>query len=145
MQIHHLRSATLIIHAGDQRILVDPMLGAAGTLPAYAKKRHLEQRNPIVELPDSAAPALEHVTAALITHLHGDHLDEAGTQFLVERKLPVYCAAWDMEKLQEHDLDLHPLQPEHGHPEKGIHGKPEQGKPHPFLLPGGFVQILGCR
>ena len=36
MRIHQIRNATVVVEAAGQRILVDPMLGAPGTLPPYA-------------------------------------------------------------------------------------------------------------
>ena len=87
MKIHHLRNATFVIESGDCHLLIDPMLGARGTLPAFARFRHKPRRNPTVELPDGANAVLEKVTHGLITHCqtfgiralqHTDHLDTAG-------------------------------------------------------------------
>ncbi|SDR21100.1 L-ascorbate metabolism protein UlaG, beta-lactamase superfamily [Pseudovibrio sp. Tun.PSC04-5.I4] len=98
MKLHFLRNATFIIEHKKHRILVDPMLGAVGTIPALSFIRHKRQRNPLVSLPDSAHEQLGGVTAALITHCqrgHSDHLDAAGKKLLLSRKIPTYCRADD--------------------------------------------------
>ena len=69
MKLHHLRNAALVIEAGSYHILVDPMLEARGTLPAFARFRHRPFRNPTVDLPAGANAVLEKVTHWLITHL----------------------------------------------------------------------------
>lgn len=106
MKLHILRNATLIIHVGDQRILVDPMLGPKGCLPPFALVRHPRRRNPLIDLPENAAAALDEVTAVVITHRHGDHLDAAGIDWLAARQLPVFCAPWDAAKLAAHQLNV---------------------------------------
>jgi L-ascorbate metabolism protein UlaG (beta-lactamase superfamily) len=104
MRIHFIRNATLIIHSGEHRILVDPMLGPKGSGPSFSFIRHKSQRNPIVDLPEKAEEALETVTCGLVTHRHFDHLDPAGVQLLAEQQLPVYCNDWDESHLQEKGL-----------------------------------------
>jgi L-ascorbate metabolism protein UlaG (beta-lactamase superfamily) len=104
MQIHFIRNATLIIQTGEQRILVDPMLGPKGNGPSFSFLRHKSQRNPIVDLPDNVEETLEAITCGLVTHRHFDHLDPVGIQLLAEQKLPVYCNIWDETHLQEKGL-----------------------------------------
>ena len=62
MKIHHLRNATFIIECGDAHILIDPMLGARGTLPAFARWRQKARPNPTVDLPANAGAEQENVT-----------------------------------------------------------------------------------
>ncbi|RMH63445.1 MAG: MBL fold metallo-hydrolase [Calditrichaeota bacterium] len=133
MTIHHLRNATCVLECGDRHILVDPMIGARGTLPPFAHIRFKALRNPLVDLPDNAAPLLQKVTHCLITHSqkwgiralrHSDHLDDAGTAFLRERRIPVATLARDAAALKKEGL----------HIEKEL----EYGKVVPFC--GGIIQ-----
>jgi len=84
MKIHHLRNATFVIEAGEQFVLVDPMLSEKGMLPPFSYIKYKAQRNPIVALPDHAIEILNKVTLCLITHSqkfgikalqHTDHLE----------------------------------------------------------------------
>jgi len=112
MRVQLLRNATLVIDVAAERILVDPMLAAVGTLLPFAAIRHAPRRNPIVPLPDGADAALRGITAALITHCrhgHVDHLDEAGRALLAEREVPVYCAPGDAAHLARRGLRAIPL------------------------------------
>jgi L-ascorbate metabolism protein UlaG (beta-lactamase superfamily) len=118
MQIHFIRNATLIVHAGTERILVDPMLGPQGSLPPYAFIRHRPRRNPTVSLPPDVKPVLETITAGLITHCrrgHFDHLDRAGWRLLARRGVPVYCNPLDRAYLQRRGLAAVPLGPNRRH------------------------------
>jgi L-ascorbate metabolism protein UlaG (beta-lactamase superfamily) len=110
MQIHFIRNATLIIHAGSHRFLVDPMLGPQGRLPPVALFRHRPRRNPTVPLPAGAEPALEGVTTALITHCHFDHLDRHGREWLAESGVPAYCSWLDESYLKRRGITTMPLQ-----------------------------------
>ncbi|MFC1976208.1 MBL fold metallo-hydrolase [Chloroflexota bacterium] len=115
MQIHFVRNATLIIHAGKHHILVDPMLGPKGSGPSFAFFRHRSQRNPIVDLPSNVEPVLETITAGLITHCHFDHLDPVGVRLLAQQQVPVYCSPWDEARLQKQGLAAIPLDPRQSH------------------------------
>lgn len=68
MKIHQLRNATIIVEIGPNRILIDPMLSPKNMLPPL-RIFGARQRNPLVELPGSAAAALESVTHCLITQV----------------------------------------------------------------------------
>ncbi len=115
MRIHHLRNATCVIESGDHHILIDPMLGAQGELPAFARWRHKPRPNPTIDLPANAASVLEKVTHCLITHSqtfgiralqHTDHLDRAGERFLRRRATPVVCRRQDSAYLQKLGLNV---------------------------------------
>ncbi|MGY0216216.1 MBL fold metallo-hydrolase [Endozoicomonadaceae bacterium StTr2] len=115
MKIHHLRSATFIIESGHHYILVDPMLGAKGSLPPFSVIRAKARKNPTVELPDNTSTLLEKVTHALVTHSqtfgikalqHGDHLDAAGEALLAERKIPVATPMKDKAYLEKYGLNI---------------------------------------
>ena len=96
MKIHHLRNATFVIESGRYFILIDPMLGAKGSLPPFSRIRFKAIRNPLVDLPPNAGHLLEKVTDCLITHSqkfgikalqHTDHLDLAGEDYLRKKTL----------------------------------------------------------
>lgn len=113
MRIHLIRNATMVIETGAARVLVDPMLGPKGSLPPFALFRHRARRNPTVELPPNIEPVLQSSTASLITHCHwgldSDHLDRAGTEFLAENKIPVFCNQLDEKRLRKRGLETMPL------------------------------------
>lgn len=113
MRIQHLRNATFVLEAAGERVLVDPMLGAQGTVaPPFAVVRHRPRRNPTVDLPANSGELLEGVTAGLVTHCrrgHLDHLDRAGRGFLAAGGLPVYCNARDELYLRKRGLRAEPV------------------------------------
>lgn len=131
MKIHQLRNATIIVEIGPNRILIDPMLSPKNALPPL-RVFGARQRNPLVELPDSAATALESVTHCLITHCqkgHFDHLDRAAKKWLRDRQIPVISAPHDVDHLSKRGLNVQPLPKRH-----------EQ--PSPFL--GGQIRTVRC-
>ncbi|MGL5391743.1 MAG: MBL fold metallo-hydrolase [Shewanella sp.] len=110
MKIHHLRSATLIIESQDKFILVDPMLGARGSIPPFSLVRFKARRNPTVDLPENAKALLDKVTHCLLTHSqtfgikalqHSDHLDAAGEALLIARNISVTTPAKDKAYLEQ--------------------------------------------
>ena len=106
MIIHHLRNATFVIEIGNQGILIDPMLGKKGSLMPFTVFRYKAKRNPTVALPANSEDILKKVTHCLITHLHPDHLDTAGEQFLKENKIPVVCSYKDESALRKRGLSV---------------------------------------
>jgi L-ascorbate metabolism protein UlaG (beta-lactamase superfamily) len=98
-----LRHATLLVELGGERILVDPMLDAAGARGPIADTPQ-PRDNPLVGLPTGAEAVLEEATAAIVTHLHADHLDDAGAAFLAGRGVPVLGQAEDLATLGEHGI-----------------------------------------
>lgn len=113
MKIHHLRSATFIIESGDTFILIDPMLGAKGSLPPFSISRFKARHNPTVDLPNNAESLLTRVTHCLITHSqtfgfkplqHGDHLDNAGENFLRQGNIPVATPLKDQAYLEKYGI-----------------------------------------
>lgn len=112
MKITQLRNATLIVQFGEVHLLVDPMLAQRGQLPSLKFVTRSRQRNPLVELPDTAAEHLERVTHCLITHCqkgHFDHLDRAAVRWLRERGTPVLCMAEDADYLRRLRLNVQVL------------------------------------
>jgi L-ascorbate metabolism protein UlaG (beta-lactamase superfamily) len=95
-----VRHATVVIELGGQRVLVDPMLDARAARDAIANTPE-PRRNPLVDLPDGSDELLDGVTTAIVTHLHEDHLDQAGSEFLAARAVPVQGQSEDQDTLHE--------------------------------------------
>lgn len=134
MIIQQLRNATVILHLGDRRILVDPMLGEVGSFRNFKRFGDGQRPNPIIPLPDSAQQALEEVTDCVITHCqrdHLDHIDAAGIEFLKKNDLPLWSVADDFDYLQDKglapaefvdgslDMSVHAIKARHAHGEYG--------------------------
>lgn len=131
MKIHQLRNATLIIESEDKYILVDPMLGAKGSIAPFARKRFKPLKNPLVDLPVSAYSVLDKVTNCLITHSqkfgikalqHTDHLDTSGEAFLRERNTPIATLACDAKVLRKYGLNIQ-TELEYWHPQPLLGGE----------------------
>jgi len=106
MKIHHLRNATLVIEIEDKFILVDPMLGKKGTIAPFTLFRYKAKRNPLVELPVNSEQILNKVTDCIVTHLHPDHIDKAGEEFLKKNNIPVVCNSVDKKTLLKRGLNI---------------------------------------
>ena len=100
MRIRLLRHATLIVELAGLRLLVDPMLGAPESAPPVEGTDN-QRRNPLVALPEPATRAVEGVDAALISHLHSDHLDPTAVE-LLPNGLPLVGQPEDAEALKGH-------------------------------------------
>jgi L-ascorbate metabolism protein UlaG (beta-lactamase superfamily) len=70
-----VRHATLLLDSSHGRILVDPMLRAAGSSPPIEDTPN-PRPNPLVELPMSIEDVLAGVDLCIVTHLHRDHFDD---------------------------------------------------------------------
>src|SRR4051812_6451581 len=109
MQLTLIRHATLLLEYAGSRLLVDPMLDPAGARPAVENTPN-ERRNPLVDLPRPPAEVVGGVDAALVTHLHEDHLDQTAVD-LLPKQLPLVCQPEDVDRLRAHGFeDLRPLQ-----------------------------------
>lgn len=109
MYIHHLRNATFVIEANNNKILIDPMLGKKGSLPPFAILRHKARTNPTVELPKNSHVILKAITHCFITHCqkgHLDHLDNDGMKFLRKHNIPIICCVKDKKFLIEKGLNI---------------------------------------
>jgi L-ascorbate metabolism protein UlaG (beta-lactamase superfamily) len=76
-----VRHATLLVEIAGQRLLVDPMLAAAGTAPPIEDTPR-QRRNPLVELPLAAADVVDGIDGCIVTHLPQDHYDDAAAELL---------------------------------------------------------------
>lgn len=107
MKIHHLRNATMAIETSDNVILVDPMLGKKGTAgPPFTLFRFKPRRNPILDLPGNAMEIVNKTTHCLITHLHPDHLDKEGENYLKSKNTPITCSVKDEKALKKRGLNV---------------------------------------
>ena len=115
MRIHHLRNATFIIESGGSFILIDPMLGAKGSIPPFSRFRFKSLKNPLVDLPSNADSILDKVTYCLITHSqkfgikalqHTDHLDKTGEDFLRARNTQIATLERDAMTLKKYGLNI---------------------------------------
>jgi L-ascorbate metabolism protein UlaG (beta-lactamase superfamily) len=104
MRLTLVRHATLLIDFAGVRFLIDPALDPAGSQPPVDETPN-PRPNPLVELPCSPGQAVDGVNAAIVTHLHQDHLDATGGRAI--RELPVYCQPTDVHRLA--NLGLMPI------------------------------------
>src|SRR5215210_5318604 len=93
-----LRHATVVVELAGERVLVDPMLDPAGTRPPIADSPQ-PRDNPLVDLPAQVEAILGGLTAAVVTHVHADHLDDAGARFLAEAGPAVHGQPADLPTL----------------------------------------------
>ncbi len=108
MLLRLLRHATLLVEIAGVRVIIDPMLGAAGSQPPVPETPN-PRPNPLVALPVSVEAAVAGVQAALITHLHSDHIDSDALQAL-PADLPTVCQANDVAMLaRQGRSDLRPI------------------------------------
>lgn len=88
VKITQVRNATLLIEYAGTTFLLDPMLGAKGSMPPLLGQYDTTTRNPTVELPIPASDLLD-ADAVIATHLHVDHFDDAAMQLLPKSK-PIF-------------------------------------------------------
>jgi L-ascorbate metabolism protein UlaG (beta-lactamase superfamily) len=105
-----VRNATLLLEVEGRRVLVDPALDDAGARPPVGNTEP-PLRNPVVPLPLPAEEVVRDLDAVLVTHLHRDHLDEAGER-LMPRDVPVFCQPADEARLRELGFDARPVEDE---------------------------------
>src|SRR3954470_16506207 len=89
-----VRHATLLLETSLGRVLVDPMLRAAGTTPPI-ENTPSPRRNPLVELPMPLEDVVRDVDLCIVTHLHGDHFDD-----LLPRDIPILTQPESADELR---------------------------------------------
>ena len=102
MKIHFLRHATFVLEIGAVRLMVDPMLGRAGTAPAVSNTPN-ERPNPLVELPledGDLSDLIESTDGFLVTHTHADHWDARAGK-LIPEEAPILCQPEDEATFSE--------------------------------------------
>ncbi|WP_411733577.1 MBL fold metallo-hydrolase [Paeniglutamicibacter sp.] len=87
MKLKHVRNATMVLELGDQRILVDPMLGAKGSMDPFPNSAGNSTRNPTTDLAVPLAELID-VDVVVVTHIHLDHWDNAAAS-LLPRDVPL--------------------------------------------------------
>ncbi len=98
MQLTLVRHATLLLELGGRRLLVDPMLGAAGNAPPIENTPN-QRRNPLVDLPIPAAEVVRGIDGCIVTHLHQDHFDAAAAE-LLPRDLPILTQPESVDEIR---------------------------------------------
>ena len=98
MKLTLVRNATLVLETSRGKVLVDPMLRAAGSTPPIDDTPN-PRRNPLVELPVPAADVVRDVSMCIVTHLHGDHFDDVAAE-LLPRDLPLLTQPDSVEGLR---------------------------------------------
>jgi L-ascorbate metabolism protein UlaG (beta-lactamase superfamily) len=90
-----VRHATLVLETSVGRILVDPMLRAAGTTPPIENTPN-PKPNPLVELPVSPEEVVRDVDLCIVTHLHRDHFDD-----LLPQDVPILTQPESVDALRD--------------------------------------------
>jgi len=109
MHLRLIRNATLLLHIGPHRLLVDPMLDPAGARPPV-EDTESPRRNPLVDLPEPAEVVVQGIDGVLLTHRHRDHFDDTARR-LLPPDVPVLCQPPDAEALAEAGLrDVRPVE-----------------------------------
>jgi L-ascorbate metabolism protein UlaG (beta-lactamase superfamily) len=81
MRLTHVRNATMLLEIGGTMVLVDPMLGAKGSMDPFASVTGNTERNPLVDLVTPLADLLA-PDVVVVTHTHTDHWDGAAAALL---------------------------------------------------------------
>ncbi len=133
MQVQLIRHATLRVCISGLKFLVDPMLGAAGSMDPIANSPN-PRRNPLVDLPFSCDELLKDIDGILVTHTHRDHWDDYASQ-CIPRSVRIICQPEDANRF--HDLGFDDVRPIHSaavfgyvaiYRTEGKHGTGEIGK-----------------
>ena len=98
MKLRLIRHATLLLEYNGQKIIVDPMLDAAGARPAIQNSPN-PRKNPLVDLPMPVSEVVKNITAILVTHTHSDHWDAAAAKIL-PKALPFFGQPEDEAKFR---------------------------------------------
>ncbi|HKS72758.1 MAG TPA: MBL fold metallo-hydrolase [Terriglobales bacterium] len=108
MKLRLIRHATLLLEYNGQKIIVDPMLDAAGARPAIQNSPN-PHNNPLVDLPMPASEVVKDIAAILVTHTHSDHWDSTAAKVL-PKALPFFGQPEDEAKFRgEAFSDVRPL------------------------------------
>ena len=99
MRLTLVRHATLLLETSHGRVLIDPMLRAAGSTPPIADTPN-QRPNPLVGLPLPAGEVVANVDLCIVTHLHSDHFDDAADEVL-PRNVPILTQPESAEALAD--------------------------------------------
>jgi L-ascorbate metabolism protein UlaG (beta-lactamase superfamily) len=133
VKITLVRHATLLLESSHGRILVDPMLRAAGTTPPIENTPN-PRRNPLVELPFPAEQVLDGVDLCIVTHLHRDHFDD-----LIPLDLPILTQPESAGELRARGHTN--VATEHASipMTRGLHGTDELGPVSGWVVDGVYI------
>ena len=98
-RVQLIRHATLIVHYGGRRLLVDPMFSDPGVLPPISNSPN-PRPNPLVPLPTPAENILTGIDAVVVTHTHSDHWDPAAVK-LVPKNAPLLIQPPDARRMAD--------------------------------------------
>lgn len=98
MKIETIRHGTVILDINGLRLLVDPVLGEKGTMPAIKDVPNTD-KNPLVDLPVPVTSIIN-CDAVLVTHTHSDHFDGKAAE-LLPKGIPLFCQPEDEGKIRE--------------------------------------------
>ncbi|MCF2587114.1 MBL fold metallo-hydrolase [Brevibacterium sp. UCMA 11752] len=87
MKMTQVRNATMVMSYDDATVLIDPMLGAKGSMPPFPCATGDTSRNPLVDLVVSLDELLT-PDVIVVTHTHADHWDPAAAA-LLPRHTPI--------------------------------------------------------
>jgi L-ascorbate metabolism protein UlaG (beta-lactamase superfamily) len=85
------------------------MFAPKGAIPSLKYMTKQRRKNPLVELPEISKELLSKVTHCLITHCqkgHFDHLDRAGSKWLKENNIPVFCSLQDAKFISNKGINV---------------------------------------
>jgi L-ascorbate metabolism protein UlaG (beta-lactamase superfamily) len=128
-----VRHATLLLESSHGRILVDPMLRAAGTTPPIENTPN-PRPNPLVELPLPAAQVLEGVDLCIVTHLHRDHFDD-----LIPLDLPILTQPESADELRARGHTSVVTHHERIPMTRGLHGTEDLGPVSGWVVDGVYI------
>jgi L-ascorbate metabolism protein UlaG (beta-lactamase superfamily) len=114
-----IRNATLVLETSVGRILVDPMLRAAGTTPPIEDTPN-PLPNPLVELPLPVEDVLRGIDLCIVTHLHRDHFDD-----LLPHDVPILTQPESVDTLRERGYEAISRHPEIAMT-RGRHGRDDE-------------------
>lgn len=77
-RVQLVRNATLILHYGGHKILIDPMLSKKGEIESWAGIA----RNPTVDLKMPMKQIVDNIDLVLVSHTHADHFDDAAVKII---------------------------------------------------------------
>jgi len=100
MRMNFVRHATFVFESGGRRVMVDPMLAAAGAAVPVPDTPN-QRRNPLVDLPfgdEGTLYLLEETDLVLVTHVHNDHWDGRARD-LIPRQTPILCQPEDWDEI----------------------------------------------
>ncbi|WP_150538195.1 MBL fold metallo-hydrolase [Actinobacillus vicugnae] len=98
LEYQHVRNATAKVNFGGSTFLIDPYLAEKGAYEGFAGTVNSKQRNPVIEMKQSADEIIKSVQAVIVTHTHDDHWDKAAQEKL-PKDLPIFVQNADDAKI----------------------------------------------